>query len=82
MTTVAIHTAPDGLLAVVAPLGCALASTSALVIDLDEGGLPALRTEIGRPELEGAGRDMMVTHHAPPSWGSNEQRIEIETGRH
>lgn len=40
MTTVALHTAPDGLLAAVAPLGCALAAGIALVIDLDHLGVP------------------------------------------
>ncbi|NND85460.1 MAG: hypothetical protein HKN46_09970 [Acidimicrobiia bacterium] len=40
MATVALHTAPDGLLAAVAPLGCASAAPTALVIDLDQGGLP------------------------------------------
>lgn len=40
MATVALHTAPDGLLSVVAPLGCAAAAGTALAIDLDPLGLP------------------------------------------
>ncbi len=52
MPTVALHTAPDGLLAVVAPLGCAAASRTALVIDLDAQGLPFPGTRTLRELVE------------------------------
>ncbi len=40
MATIALHTAPDGLLSAIAPLGCAAAVGTALAIDLDPHGLP------------------------------------------
>ena len=39
MTALAIHTHPDGVLAAVMPLGVAAAAGTALVIDLDPGGV-------------------------------------------
>jgi hypothetical protein len=52
MPTVALHTAPDGLLAAVAPLGCAAAAGTALVIDLAPAGLPLPGTRTLRDLVE------------------------------
>lgn len=52
MPTVALHTAPDGLLAAVAPLGCAAAAGTALVIDLAPAGLPLPGTRTLRHLVE------------------------------
>lgn len=40
MTTIAVHTHPAGLLAVVMPLGIAAARPTSLVVDLDPAGVP------------------------------------------